>query len=60
MAIEAEEIKEQLLALIRRFRGRLAAFSDSQKSEIAAELKQIEEALRESEGRFQLVAQATH
>jgi PAS domain S-box-containing protein len=60
MAIEAEEIKEQLLALIRQFRGRLAAFSDSQKSEIAAELKQIEEALRESEGRFQLVAQATH
>src|SRR5438876_5635191 len=60
MAIEAEEIKEQLLALSRQFRGRLAAFSDSQKSEIAAELKQIEEALRESEGRFQLVAQATH
>jgi PAS domain S-box-containing protein len=58
--IESEAIKEQLLALIRHFRGRLAAFSDSQKSEIAAELKQIEEALRESEGRFQLVAQAAH
>jgi two-component system sensor histidine kinase UhpB len=58
--IGSEEIQEQLLALIRQYRGRLAAFSDSQKSEIAAELRQIQEALRESEGRFQLVAQATH
>jgi PAS domain S-box-containing protein len=60
IVIESEAIKEQLLVLIRQFRGRLAAFSDSQKSEIVAELKQIEEALRESEGRFRLVAQAAH
>jgi len=58
--IESQVIKKQLLELIRQFRGQLAAFSDRQKSEIAAELKQIEEALRESEGRFQLVAQAAH
>jgi PAS domain S-box-containing protein len=56
----AEEIKEQLLAVSRQFRGRLAAFSQDQRSEIAAELRQIEEALRESEGRFHLVAQAAH